>query len=154
MNTKSLLIPLVWLLGCAPTAQLGTYIIDTSCDLCIIEGEINGKKTYFLMDTGASLTTLDINQKKYFGFSSTECDLKIGAFNNNIAGVEQATGVASLRINDVNISGDVIYTTNMHNLVRYVEICSRKRISGVIGVPLIKKLNLVIDLTNNRLYKP
>ena len=153
MNTKSLLIPLLLLFGCVPTGQLGTYHIDTSCDLCIVEGEINGKKTYFLMDTGASLTTLDINQRKHFGFSSAVCDIQIAGINNNVTGIEQAIGVTSIRINEMEMTGDIVYTSNMRNLVKYVELCARKRISGVIGVPLIKKHRLVIDLTNSKLYK-
>lgn len=153
MNTKSLLIPLVFLIGCIPAGQLGTHHIDTSCDLCIVEGEINGKKTYFLMDTGASMTTLDLNQSKYFGFTAIECDLKVGGLNSNISGIQQAIGIDSIRINAMNITGDVVYTTNMRNLVKYVEHCARKRISGVIGVPTIKRYGLVIDLTNNRMYR-
>ncbi len=153
MNTKSLLLPLVILFGCAPVVQRGIYTIDTSCNLCIVEGEINGKKTYFLMDTGAGITTLDINQSKYFGFTSMASDLKVGAFNNSISVIQQAVGIDSIRINEMNITGDIIYTTNMHNLVKHVEVCARKRISGVIGVPTMKQYRLVIDLTNNKLYR-
>ncbi len=105
------------------------------------------------MDTGAGITTLDINQSKYFGFTSMPSDLKVGAFNNNIAAIQQAVGIDSIKIKEMNITGDIIYTTNMHNLVKHIELCARKKISGVIGVPTIKQYRLVIDLTNNKLYR-
>ena len=74
MNSKSLLIPFLLSLACMPVDQIGSVHIDTSCNLCIVEGEINGKKTYFIMDTGAGVTTFDINQAKHFGFSEIESD--------------------------------------------------------------------------------
>jgi hypothetical protein len=153
MNSKSLLIPLLLSLGCLPVDQIGSVNIDTSCNLCIVEGEINGKRAYFLMDTGAGLTTFDINQAKHFGFSAIDSDLSVGAFNNNTASVQEATGITSIRINKVEVLGDIIYTTNMSRLVKHVEACAHKTISGIIGVPIIKRHGLVIDLTNNRLYK-
>jgi hypothetical protein len=152
MNSKSLLIPLLLLFGCIPVDQTSVNI-DTSCNLCIVEGEINGKKTYFLMDTGAGISTLDINQAKHFGFTATPCELSVSGFTNNVAPIQEALGVTSIRINQVDITGDVIYTTNMSNLVRHIQQCANKRISGIIGVPIIKRHGLVIDLTRNKLYK-
>jgi hypothetical protein len=153
MDSKSLLIPLLVLVGCFPVDQIESVNIDTTCNLCIVEGEINGKKAYFLMDTGSGLTTFDINQAKHFGFTSTPCDLSVSGFNNNVAPIQQAIGITSIRINQVDVTGDVIYTTNMSNLVKHVQQCSNKRISGIIGVPIIKRHRLVIDLTNNKLYR-
>ena len=101
MSSKPLLVPFLLLLGCMPVDQIGSLNIDTSCNLCIVEGEINGKKAYFIMDTGAGLTTFDINQAKHFGFSAIESDLSVGAFNNNTASVQEAAGITSIRINKV-----------------------------------------------------
>ena len=141
------------LTGCAPTYPTGSYFIDTTCDLCIVEGEINGKKTYFLVDTGAGITSCDINQCGYFDFTFVDCDMQVGGYNNNLGDVKKAIGIKSIKIKDVEISGDDIYTLNMSNLVRFIEDCSYKKISGIIGVPIIKKYGLVIDLTNNKLYR-
>ena len=141
------------LTGCATTQPPGYSDIDTSCNLCIVSGELNGKKTFFLIDTGAGITTLDLGQSKYFGFSYAITDMEVGGFLNSVKSIKQALGVESLKINGKKITGEVIYTENMSNLVRYVEKCSYKRISGIIGVPIIKSQGLVIDLVNNKLYK-
>jgi hypothetical protein len=153
MDSKSLLIPLIILVGCFPVDQVGSVNIDTACNLCIVEGEINGKKAYFLMDTGSGLTTFDINQAKHFGFTSLPCDLSVSGFNNNVAPIQQAIGITSVRIDKVDVTGDILYTINMSNLVKHIQQCANKRISGIIGVPIIKRHRLVIDLTNNKLYK-
>ena len=105
------------------------------------------------MDTGAGLTTFDINQARHFGFTSMPSDLSVNAFNNNTAALEEAIGINSIMINKVEVTGDVVYATNMSNLVKYIKGCANKRISGIIGVPIIKKHGLVIDLANNRVYR-
>lgn len=153
MNIKLSLVIFLLFNGCAPPIHTRTFTIDTSCDLSIVEGEINGKKTYFLIDTGAGLTIFDINQSKHFDFKCIDRNLEIGGFNNHIGSIKQATGIRSIKINDVDVTGDITYASNMNNLVRFIEECSYKRIGGIIGVPIIKRHGLVIDLTNNRLYR-
>lgn len=154
MNTKRLMVPLLLLLvGCLPVNQIGSVNIDTACNICIVEGEINGRKTYFIMDTGAGITTIDINQAKHFGFTTMPCDMAVGAFNNNVAPLEEAMGIKSMTINNVDFAGDIVYATNMSNLVKHILQCANKRISGIIGVPNIKKHGLVIDFTKSRMYK-
>jgi hypothetical protein len=148
------LAPLLLLLicGCVPTIPRSCFI-DTDCNLCIVEGEINGKQTYFIIDTGAGITCVDLNQSSHFGFSSIDDQIKVGGYTNDIGEVKIATGIESIKIKDVDISGDVIYTHDMSNLVRFIEQCSHKRIGAIIGVPVIIRHGLVIDLTNQKLYK-
>ena len=149
---RKLILLLFIATGCVTTQPPGYSDIDTSCDVCVVSGELNGKKTYFLIDTGAGITTLDLNQSKDFGFSYTISDVEVGGFLNTIETVNEARGVESIKINGIKIYENTIYTQNMSNLVRYIEKCSYKRISGIIGLPLIKRQGLVIDLVNNKLY--
>jgi hypothetical protein len=148
------LLPLVILLvlGCTPTHP-GSCFIDTDCNLSIVEGEINGKRTYFILDTGAGITCVDINQSGHFGFSFTNDEISVAGYSNGIREVKLATGIKSIKIKDVDISGDAIYTHDMSNLVRFIEQCSHKRISAIIGVPVIIRYGLVIDLTEQKLYR-
>ena len=151
---KRKLIPLIFVAtGCATTQPSGYSVIDTSCNICIVSGELNGKKTYFLIDTGAGITTLDLNQSKYYGFSYSISDVEVGGFSNSISTIKEARGVQSITINGTKISEYPVYAENMTNLVQYIERCSYKRISGIIGLPVIKSQGLVIDLVNNKLYK-
>lgn len=151
---KRKFLPLIFIAtGCATTQPTGYSVIDTSCNICIVSGELNGKKTYFLIDTGAGITTLDINQSKYYGFSYSISDVEVGGFANSISNIKEARGVQSITINGIKISEYPVYAESMTNLVQYIERCSYKRISGIIGLPLIKSQGLVIDLVNNKLYK-
>jgi hypothetical protein len=79
--------------------------------------------------------------------------VEVGGFVNTMETVNEARGVESIKINGIKISENPIYAQNMSNLVRYIESCSYKRIGGIIGLPLIKRQGLVIDLVNNKLYK-
>src|SRR5215813_12828830 len=85
---KCKLIPLLFIAtGCITTQPAGYLDIDTSCNVCIVSGELNGKKTYFLIDTGAGITTLDLNQSKYYGFSYTISNVEVGGFLNTVGTV-------------------------------------------------------------------
>ncbi|HET9824265.1 MAG TPA: aspartyl protease family protein [Chitinophagaceae bacterium] len=153
MNAKFSIIIFLVLASCAPAHDLGLGEIDSSCGPCLIEGEINGKKTYFVLDTGAAVTTLDMNQSHYFGFTLRDADLEITGFNSDIGEMKRVVGIDSIKINGRNIiASDTIYANNMSRLSREIESCTRKRIGGIIGVPIIKRYGLVIDLMNNKLY--
>jgi len=153
VNAKISIVICLILAGCTPVRDLGYGEIDSSCGPCLIEGEINGKKTYFVLDTGAAVTTLDLGQSHYFGFSFRDADLEICGFNSDVGEMKRVVGIESIKINGRDIiTSDTIYGNNMAKLSRYIESCTRKRIGGIIGVPIIKKCGLVIDVMNNKLY--
>jgi hypothetical protein len=119
-----------------------------------VEGSINGKKAWFLMDTGAGISSIDINQSDHFDFSFIESDVEVAGYSNsNKSRLQRAMGIRSIKIKDIDISGDILYTHNMSNLVEHIQSCSQKRISGIIGVPIIREHGFVIDLINNKLYR-
>jgi len=146
-------ICILLLMSCATSENMNSYVLDTSCDLSIVDGELNGRRTYFLLDTGAGITSLDLSQGKQYGFTSADSDEEIAGFTNDRTKAKIAIGVHSIKINDMEIHDGVIYTNKMDNLVNFISMCSHKTISGIIGAPLIKKFGLVIDLSNNRLTK-
>jgi len=152
MNIKIILCMIV-LMSCSTPEYTNSFVIDTSCDLSVVEGELNGRRAYFLLDTGAGITCVDLNQGKEYGFTSAETDDLIGGFTNEQAKVKLAIGIHSITINGIDIHDGAVYTNKMDNLVQFISNCSHKRISGIIGAPLIKKYGLVIDLTNSRLFK-
>jgi hypothetical protein len=144
---------MLMLQACATPATVNSFYIDTSCNLSIVEGELNGRKTFFLLDTGAGLTTMDLNQSKQFGFSSAETDEMVGGFTNDRTHAKMAIGIQSIKIYGLEIHDGVVYTNRMDNLVEFISGCSHKTISGIIGAPLIKKYGLVIDLMNSKLIR-
>ena len=152
MNNR-IIACLLLLCACAPPEYLSTFIIDTSCSLSIVEGELNGRKTHFVLDTGAGITAFDLNQAKQFGFTYVDTDEEIGGFTNDKLPAKRAVGITSIKINGMELTGDPTYTNNMRNLVRHLEHCSKKTISGIIGAPMIKRHGLVIDLSNGRLFR-
>src|SRR5215471_14751587 len=109
MNNLKLFICLIFLGSCGPPVYTNSFIIDTSCDLSIVGGELNGKKTYFLLDTGAGLTTFDLNQSKKFEFTSETTDEVVGGFTNDKTLIKRAIGIRSIKINGIELGGDVTY---------------------------------------------
>jgi hypothetical protein len=79
--------------------------------------------------------------------------MQVGGFSNSVSDIKETRGVQSITINGTKISEGPVYAENMSNLVKFVERCSYKKISGIIGLPVIKSQGLVIDLVNNKLYK-
>ena len=153
MNAKLSILIFLTLAACTPVRDLGYAEIDTSCGPSLIEGEINGKKAYFVLDTGAAITTLDQNQSRYFGFSCRDTDLEICGFNSDLGAMKQVVGIDSIKINGRDIAGqEIIYANNMARLAQYIEGCTRKRIAGIIGTAVIKRYGLIIDLLNNKMY--
>jgi len=152
MNLR-IICSILMLQACATPGYLNSFEIDTSCSLSIVEGELNGKQTYFLLDTGAGLTSVDLSQSKRFGFSSADTDELIAGFTNDKTNAKMAIGIHSIKVNGIEVHDGVIYTNRMDNLVEYISTCSHKTISGIIGAPLIKKYGLVIDLMNSRMTK-
>ena len=152
MNSKIILC-MITLMSCSTPEYINSFVIDTSCDLSVVEGELNGRKTYFLLDTGAGITSFDMNQGKEYGFTSADTEELIGGFTNDKTKAKVAIGIHSLSINGIDIHDGTIYANKMDNLVEFISNCSHKRISGIIGAPLIKKYGLVIDLSNSRMIK-
>ena len=153
MKNKKFFICFLLACSCGTPEYVKSFIIDTNCDLSVVDGELNGKKTYFLLDTGAGITTFDLNQCRKFGFTSEDTDEEVGGFTNDRARIKRAIGIRSVKINGIEMSGGISYANNMSNLVRFVQNCSDKTISGIIGAPIIKRHGLVIDLANGRLFR-
>lgn len=112
----------------------------------IIEGEVNGKKAPFLVDTGASISLIDENSKKKY-------NLTIGRkFNKPLIG-------AGGDIKSSYICDTVIYINNkpitqfilsdISGVQESIQHETGKRILGIIGLPQLKALGTKIDLLNN-----
>jgi len=100
------------------------------------------------------MTTLDKNQSQAYSFSVNEHSaIDVGGFTNSVGTVSEALDVKSIQISGIEIIEPVIYSTDLGKLVSFIENCTHKRISGIIGVPVLKRHQLVIDLSCDRLYK-
>ncbi len=118
----------------------------------IVVGYLNGKKAYFLLDTGSDLTIINKNAARKYGFKLiTNYNNKLieglGSTNTEIKRV----GGIFLKMNDAHINTK-FYAFNLNNIVRSLELKTQKQIVGIIGSDVMKKYNFSIDFGNKLVH--
>ena len=115
----------------------------------IIEGELNGKKAFFIVDTGSTITVLDILKRKYFGFS----------IYKNISKKLHGFGGKSLKLwllfdTHLKLGGKLIATnytgTPLNKLKDSILETTGYEISGVLGSDVIRDYGIIVDYVNLR----
>lgn len=112
----------------------------------IIEGLVNDKVAYFLMDTGASVSLIDKNQKNDY-------DLKPGVkYSGTIIGA--GGSVATPRVcNTFAYIGNKTFSqflmTDLSDIVDSIEHETGIRILGIIGLPQMKFNGIIIDINDD-----
>lgn len=112
----------------------------------IIEVSINGKKGYMLVDTGASLSLLDINCLKSFNI---EQGAKMAGEITGVGG--QGKSAYYLKKADIHLQGIKIHQvvgTDISEVASSIRKTTGYSISGIIGLPQIKSAEMKIDADN------
>lgn len=118
----------------------------------LIKAFLNGKKTYFLLDTGASTSMLDISQSQDFSFEVFgESDVEItgiGGKKMTSYNLSKTSIVIDSKLHDISFTGkDLSQVTNA------IKDASGYKIAGVIGNNVISSEKWVIDLNKNIVWK-
>lgn len=112
----------------------------------IVEGLVNGKKAYFLIDTGASVGIIDHDQRKDY-------DLAVGRrYNGTIIGA--GGEMRNVRHCDtfVHIKDRVVPQFLLADISGVVESIKREtgiEILGIISLPQMKMTNITLDCNDN-----
>lgn len=113
----------------------------------IVEVRINGIRRSMLIDTGSSINIIDVNQlsdlgvKKRFKMSSSY----------SILGKTEMWHVLELNIK---LNGIDIYqfaAADLEMIVNSIESNTGIKISGILGTPAIKDLEMIINLSKNNI---
>lgn len=114
----------------------------------IVEVLINGKKAYFLIDTGASVGLIDKNQKKKY-------DLAIGKkFNGSLVGAGGEIDDVRYCNTLINFSGKIIsqfLVSDIDSVVKSIKRETGIEILGIIGLSQMKLAGLGIDANSNEI---
>lgn len=117
----------------------------------VIEVSLNGKKAYFMIDTGSDITILNARDTKKYGFGIVK-----NAFENHTL-VGMGGSISTIYSTyDVELkvgSSRVMNRYLAHDLSRVVRMMEEKipfRISGIIGSDLMKRYGFVIDYANKQ----
>ena len=115
-------------------------------DRLIIAVEINGKAANMLVDTGASLSLIDIGRMKEYGFKKRT---KLQGTISGIGG--QQKEVWHTKDLDVKIQGIPLHqfvTTDISDVCESIRKATGITVHGIIGLPQIKAAEMKIDAEN------
>lgn len=120
-------------------------------NLPIVKGTINGKIAYFIVDTGATISVLDLNQASEFGYRSHP-------FKNNynvesLGDKNDFNTVVDFKVfvGGIDFRGDY-FTKDISRLVTAINENNKVIITGIIGSNILKKNGIIIDYHTMSLY--
>lgn len=134
-------------------SQTIEYIpIKSPSNKLIIQAEINGKKSYFLVDTGSDISVINSSKLKRLKL----CDEKI--YDKNHMAIDangnqtELKKVKNIKVNfTANFYYDEFYSFNIDKISESIEHKSNYRIDGIIGADVLNKYNCTIDYNTNQL---
>lgn len=111
----------------------------------IVQMELNGKKTWVLLDTGSDISILNIRSQDKYGFNAHE-DAKasvvgLGSKHNPIKEVSNA----QLYFGDIKLKSQ-FYAYDINNIVASIRARSGISISAIIGTSLMREYGFVLDM--------
>lgn len=116
----------------------------------IIELEINNKKCFVLIDTGSSVSILDIQKSKIFNYD------KNGKYPNPIIGVNNSIQYMYYAKNIVVKIGSTntfqFVVGNISNIRDIIKNETGYEICGIIGYHTIKEVGLILNPLENIVY--
>jgi hypothetical protein len=113
-----------------------------------MEGKLNGKRAFFIVDTGASISLLNEAKASYFGYGSyPESDRTVVGF----AG-ESKMNVAyncQVEFGPVIITGVTFRSRHMQDFAAVIQQHESVEIAGIIGSDVLRRYNININYGAN-----
>ncbi len=116
-------------------------------DQPIVKGTMNGKKAYFLLDTGSDVTLLNTGDAKRYGFSYLP---HRGLRGYQLSGLGKSTKEVLSTYNvDLRLGSQKIKATfiayDLSNIIQSLGAGTAVKINGIIGSRALKRHGFVID---------
>ncbi|MEO9965443.1 MAG: retropepsin-like aspartic protease [Reichenbachiella sp.] len=113
----------------------------------IIQMQLNGQKTWVLLDTGSDFTVLDTEMKDKYSFStssSQDATLKVPGFGSTANQLQRVSN-AKIDFGEVRLRGPV-FAFDLSTVAKSIQRRTGKRISGIIGTRMMSAYGFVIDM--------
>jgi hypothetical protein len=143
------IMPLMY--GCLPTKSsnaVSQLKFITIKHIPVVEGRINGKRAYFIIDTGASCSILNQSVADRFGFKF------FAAVNGNVAGFGGTAKISQvfncvIEFGPLRIGNVPFHTRQMDDLASVIWDQEFIEIAGIIGSDIFKRYEIGIDYKTN-----
>lgn len=115
----------------------------------IVQMTLNDKKVWVLMDTGATISILNLDSNNEFGFNTTlnlNSQLKVpgfGSVNNRLYQVSNAR----IKFGKTHLKKR-FYAFDITNIVNSIKARTGKKITAIIGTNIMQPYGFVIDMGN------
>lgn len=116
----------------------------------VVEGRINGKVAYFIVDTGASCSILNESVARHYGFKT------LVSVDEHLMGLNGAAGIKlaynySIDLGSLRINSLPFRSRRIDELVDVIKNNDRISIAGIIGSDVMKKYQMSIDYRTNKI---
>ena len=118
----------------------------------IVSGEINGRKAYFLLDTGSDLTLVHENKAKYYNFRIKKMNRPhpITGAGGNVSYIDRA-GDIELKLGSLPVATS-FFSYDLSGIIASIYNKIHIKISGIIGSDVMGKYGFVIDYRNQEVH--
>ena len=114
----------------------------------VIEGKINGKRAYFIVDTGASCSLLNEQAAGHYGFKYRARSEEQVVGLNGQAKINMAFDY-DIQLGSVNLKQAIFRTRHLAELANIIRVHDHIDIAGIIGADILKRYGMVIDFNSN-----
>jgi hypothetical protein len=137
--------------GCVSQASLQTanqMKFFTIKHIPIIQGSINGKRAYFIIDTGASCSILNQSVADRFGFRY------FATLEGSVTGLGGSTKVSRafnyiIEFGPLRICNVIFHTRHLDDLASVIQEQENIDIAGIIGSDIFKRYEIGINYKTN-----
>jgi hypothetical protein len=143
-------LPLLILLGCmapVPLTTPGCVSFKTVNKIPVVEGKINGKKAYFIIDTGASISILNETEANRFGFKFAVAEgMEVHGLGGH-AGINEVFE-CEVEFGSLKIKGVKFHTRKLNEVMQAITENDHIHIAGIIGANVIDFYGVTINYKN------
>lgn len=126
-------------------AQLSPVKIKKLSSKPIVEAKINGKKAYFLLDTGSDITVMHNDKAHYYDFKIKQMvnPQKVTGIHGKVNDMNRAYAL-DLQLGELPIK-TTFFTYDLSPVIQNIHSRTLLRISGIIGSDVMIKYGFIID---------
>ena len=161
-NNLSLQCRKRYAIGCAMLLLLSACIAPTPLQLNVpeaikfrtiknipvLEGRINGRPAFFIIDTGASVSILNESESKRFGFRCIDAEgYSVHGLDGGQSSMNEAVN-CQVELGALKLRGVKFHTKRLGNVVNVISQNEKIRITGIIGANVIDHYKIIIDYKN------